>query len=601
MPPRFTVVAVLAGLCALAAPAAVPGAAEAAATRTAVVRIGSTPEGRHLVARHQWRETGGRRVLVVGTVNGTSRPGRRVVQALRRQAVPAGLDLWTVRTANPDGVVAHRRRTHRGVVVDRDFPLPGGVAVTSAGTRAAARAPETRALIAFVRDLRPDVVVVLDSGRPGVAAAGQHALAQRVARAGGLRLRSGRGCAAGCPGSFARWARGPADLVVRVTLAPGRPRQVQRALRAVRTLAQTRTDGSTGPAGTGTVPGSGTGAAPAPATGDSTGTVQPTRRRTPAPPAVTPTPAPTVGVPAPKPASGGPFLAYAADSYFRSRFGGQGVDVAATATFRAFMRTHPDQRGTPYPVIRGVGANKWGTAYAEGGATDPVWRLTGSLPAELGVLRTVGVHAPEWLGTVLTGTSDSPFVVVDRANGWTVWGAKATVVGDHLISVGAAGLFEHASNGLDRRNPLSDSRLNLRSRGAIPDAMVIRRDLVDWGISHQGDLGHVLHLFFVETDSAAGFRSPMVGTESGKTGWGAEGTRIAIDPSVDLEARGLSPAALVVARTLQRYGAYLGDNAGGATSLKAEQETTGHPVWSGSLRADSLSALTWDDFVVVAG
>jgi hypothetical protein len=252
-------------------------------------------------------------------------------------------------------------------------------------------------------------------------------------------------------------------------------------------------------------------------------------------------------------------------------------------------------------VIRGVGGNGWGTAYASGSAGDPVWHLTGSVPAEVGVLRTQGFHAPEWLGSVLTGTSDSPFVVTDRATGWTVWGAKAAVVGDHLISVGTAGLFEHASNGLDRRNPASTSRLNFRSRGAIPDAMVIRKDLVDWALPRGGDLGHVLHLFFVETDSTAGFRSPMVGAESGKAGWGAEGTRIAISPSVDLESRGLSPAALVVARTLQRYGAYLGDNAGGPSSLKAEQENAGHPVWGGALRSDSLRGITWDDFVVVAG
>jgi hypothetical protein len=263
------------------------------------------------------------------------------------------------------------------------------------------------------------------------------------------------------------------------------------------------------------------------------------------------------------------------------------------------MHTHPDQKDTPYPVIRGVGGNAWGTAYAEGSASDPVWRLTGTVPSAVAQLQTQGFHAPEWFGAMLTGTSDSPFVVLDRGTGWSVWGAKSRVVGDHLIQVAAAGLFEHTSNGLDKRNPASDSSLNFRSRGAIPDAMVIRKDLVDWGAGHGTDLGHVLHLFFVETDSTAGFRSPMVGAESGKVGWGAEGQRIAIDPTIDLTTRGLSPDALVIARTLQRYGAYLGDNAGGATSLKAEQENSVRDVWHGELQADSLRNITWDDFVVV--
>jgi hypothetical protein len=173
------------------------------------------------------------------------------------------------------------------------------------------------------------------------------------------------------------------------------------------------------------------------------------------------------------------------------------------------------------------------------------------------------------------------------------------VVGDHLVHVASAGLFEHASNGLDKRNPLSNSTLNFRSRGAIPDAMVIRRDLVDWGVAHGTDLGHVLHLFMVETDSSAGHRHPMVGSEAGTSGWGAEGQRIAIDPSVDLTTRGLSPEALVIARTLQRFGAYIGDNAGGPTSLKAEQENSVRDVWGGRLKADSLHGITWDDFVVL--
>lgn len=295
-----------------------------------------------------------------------------------------------------------------------------------------------------------------------------------------------------------------------------------------------------------------------------------------------------------------PFVAYTPGSYFRTPLGATKVDTAATRSFRTFMKTHPDQAGTTYPVLRGAGGNKWGMVYAEGTASDPVWRLTGSVPSAVSVLTTRGFRAPEWLGSMLTGTSDSPFVVIDRATGWSVWGAKAKVVGDHLISVGSAGYYEHASNGLHRKNPRSDSTVNFRSRGAIPDAMVIRRDLVDRAAATGGDLGHVLHLFFVETSTAAGFRHPMVGTESGKYGWGAEGQRIAIDPSVDLTRRGLSAEALVIARTLQRYGAYIGDNSGGATALKLEQESAARPVWRGRLGADSLRGLTWDDFVVVA-
>jgi hypothetical protein len=263
------------------------------------------------------------------------------------------------------------------------------------------------------------------------------------------------------------------------------------------------------------------------------------------------------------------------------------------------MNTFPDQAGTKYPIIRGVGSNKWGTVYAEANASDPIWKLTGSVPSDVSILSTQGFHAPEWFGSQLTGTSDSPFMVLDRATGWSVWGAKAVAGPNHTINVGAAGLFEHNSNGLDKRDPLSNSDLNFRSRGAIPDGMVIRQDEVAFGIANNTSLGHVLHFFMVETDTAAGHVHPMVGHESSKNGFGAEGLRLRISPSVDLTTRGLSPAGLVIARTLQDYGMYIGDNAGGVSSLKAEQESATHPVWNGSLTENALSGITWNDFEVV--
>jgi len=295
----------------------------------------------------------------------------------------------------------------------------------------------------------------------------------------------------------------------------------------------------------------------------------------------------------------GPFRAYTSDSFFKSGVLGAPVDSVRTTAFRSFMKAHPDQIGTSYPVIRGVGGDQLGMPYAMGLADDPVWKLTDAVPSTVEFLKTSGFIAPEYLGAILTGTSDSPFVVIDRANGMTVWGAQAKLVGPHLISVGAAGAFSHASNGLDRRNPGSDSNSNFRSRGAIPDAMVIRRDLVDWGIANNTDLGHVLHLFMVETLTADGYCHPMVGDESSKHGFGAEGERIAISPTVNVAARGLSPTGLVIARTLQNYGAYFGDNAGAQTALKAEQTSSARDVWSTKLTASTLKNITWDDFVVL--
>lgn len=295
-----------------------------------------------------------------------------------------------------------------------------------------------------------------------------------------------------------------------------------------------------------------------------------------------------------------PFIAYSADSFFKSKVAGAPVDAARTAAFVKFMTTFADQKAFSAPTIKGLGTNKWGTAYAVGTAADPIWKLTGSVPSQVAWLKTVGFHAPAGFGKQLTGTSDSPFCVQDRATGCTVWASKTSAGSGNTITVaGSAGAYFHNTNGLDQRNPKSNGPRNFRSRGAIPDGMVIRRDLVDYGIANNTGLGHVLHMFMTETNAADGHCHPMVGHES-QSGFGAEGERIFLKPSIDLTTRGLTPFGLVIARTLQTHGCYFGDNAGGESTLKAEQTSAAHNPWTGLVVSDKvlLNKITWADFQV---
>jgi hypothetical protein len=89
----------------------------------------------------------------------------------------------------------------------------------------------------------------------------------------------------------------------------------------------------------------------------------------------------------------------------------------------------------------------------------------------------------------------------------------------------------------------------------------------------------------------------MSGSESGKNGVVPEGIVIRIRPSVNLKERNLSPAAMVIAKALKRYGAVVGDNSGSGNNLKLQANTD----WSGILHQDSLRALKWRDFVFVKG
>jgi hypothetical protein len=293
-------------------------------------------------------------------------------------------------------------------------------------------------------------------------------------------------------------------------------------------------------------------------------------------------------------------LPYSAGSYFKSRVDNAPIDATRTTQFRNFMRTAPDQKGITWPKINM--SSNWAMSYHVGKSSDPIWRLKGgnTSNSRLKILTTQGFHMADSVAdTFPTGSQDRPGVMVDPVFGYTVQFADAVPdKATHTITVSNAGIMWHSSNGLDYRNPKSDDNRNFTSRGRILDSMVIRRDILDKAIANNTGLGHVLHLFFVETSTAAGVQSPMVGAESGKYGWGAEGERIRLKPSIDLKARGLTGAALAVARTLQQNGAYIGDNSGSSTQIKASQAS----VYAGTNMATDMfqGKISWDDFEVIA-
>lgn len=293
-----------------------------------------------------------------------------------------------------------------------------------------------------------------------------------------------------------------------------------------------------------------------------------------------------------------PLIPYGESSYLQEELTGQSPNATRTAGMRNAIANHPDQQGKVFPVIRGVGGNAWGVAHRRGNCSDPVWRFSGgNIPSQWAHLRTSGFHAPADLGQYITGTSDSPLVVKDFCNGFTLWAAKTAYSGSGTTitfdSGGVVGAFVHTSNGLDRRNPLSNSAVNERSRGVIPDSMVIDRALFEWALRNDSadGLGHVMEIFWVETDTDAGHVHPMVGHESGKNWWGAEGQRIGISQSVNLDAKCTSEASLILARTWQVYGLYLGDNSGSESAVKAEQGMPG--LTPNTIAACNLTINDW--------
>ena len=293
-----------------------------------------------------------------------------------------------------------------------------------------------------------------------------------------------------------------------------------------------------------------------------------------------------------------PALPYTAGSFFKSPVAGAPVDAARTTTFKAFMKSHPEQKAVPWPKVN-VNPD-WASTHCLGKASDPVWKLTGgnTTHSKLAITRTQGFHMSDATAALFpTGTQDRPGVMVDPVFGYTVQFADGVVNrANRTIAVSNAAVFWHTSNGLDYRNPKSNDSRNMSSRGRIIDAQVIRPDLLAAGIANNTGLGHVLHLFFVETKTSDGVCHPMTGSESSKNGFGAEGERIAIRADVNLVRRGLTGGALVLARTLQTHGAYIGDNSGSSTQLKGQ--SGGYP--GTNVSTDCLKGkISGDDFYVL--
>jgi murein tripeptide amidase MpaA len=123
--------------------------------------IGTSVRGRDIVAFRKGNPDAKRTVLVIGQMHGDEPAGTVTAHWIRtRLPIDSDVDLWIVPTMNPDGLAAHSRRNARGVDLNRNWPTDGWVrtsrgSITYGGRRPASE-PETRAMIAFLREVQPD-------------------------------------------------------------------------------------------------------------------------------------------------------------------------------------------------------------------------------------------------------------------------------------------------------------------------------------------------------------------------------------------------------------------------------------------------------------
>ncbi len=170
--------------------------------------LGRSIRGRRIRAFHLGEPPSKRRetVVLISTMHGNERATAQILHALKNAPPIYGVDLWVVPTYNPDGAARFSRRNARGVDLNRNYPY-GWVDLDGnyeSGSRPASE-PETRAMMGFLRDIRPDRIlsfhqplngVDVDTKRPGFA--------RKVARK--LRLpQTSLTCGGVCHGTMTGW------------------------------------------------------------------------------------------------------------------------------------------------------------------------------------------------------------------------------------------------------------------------------------------------------------------------------------------------------------------------------------------------------------
>lgn len=105
----------------------------------------------------------GARVLVIGCIHGDEFVGNRVVDILRDMPLEGNIDLWMVRTMNPDGQQLRTRQNANGVDLNRNFPgnwqkigKPGSWQYAGSGS---ASEPEVQGMVKLGELVKPQFVI----------------------------------------------------------------------------------------------------------------------------------------------------------------------------------------------------------------------------------------------------------------------------------------------------------------------------------------------------------------------------------------------------------------------------------------------------------
>lgn len=120
--------------------------------------IGTSIQGRVLEA-FRLGDPKGVTVVVVGVIHGNEDAGLLITEELLSAQVPKGINLWVIPTMNPDGTALDRRGNANRVDLNRNFPYNwakmGKPGYWQYAGKKRGSEPETRAIVAFMREIQP--------------------------------------------------------------------------------------------------------------------------------------------------------------------------------------------------------------------------------------------------------------------------------------------------------------------------------------------------------------------------------------------------------------------------------------------------------------
>ncbi|MDW3214515.1 MAG: DUF2817 domain-containing protein [Ilumatobacteraceae bacterium] len=126
------------------------------------VEIGRSVEGRPITVIRRG-DPSGTRVLAVGAIHGNEADGVSIIDRLAVEPVPDGVELWLVRSMNPDGQARSDRQNANAVDLNRNFPenwdVLGEPGFWQYGGSAPASEPETRAMVALGASVQPQIIL----------------------------------------------------------------------------------------------------------------------------------------------------------------------------------------------------------------------------------------------------------------------------------------------------------------------------------------------------------------------------------------------------------------------------------------------------------